>query len=110
MLNQSGREQMSTHKDHRFSIMVHTDDIAILYCLRALADYSQETGNTRITWGGTKKEDWERDGQSVTFHFSSPAYRTKFTGEAHRVLPRGSWSKVKECDNDPAIRQSEGVA
>ncbi len=53
---------MTTHKDHRFSITVHTDDVAILYCLRALADYSQETGNTRIAWGGTKREDWERDG------------------------------------------------
>ena len=93
---------MSTHKDHRFSITVRTPDLAVLYCLRALADYSQETGNTRITWGGTRKEDWERDKQCVTFRFSKPAYRDKFVKEANRVLLNGSWSKVKESDNDPA--------
>jgi len=96
---------MTTHKDHRFSITVHTDDLAVLYCLRALADYSQETGNTRITWGGTKKEDWERDGRSVTFRFSRPEYRAKFTDEAIRVLPIKSWSKVRVSDNDPATPQ-----
>jgi len=97
---------MSTHKDHRFSITVHTDDLAILYCLRALADYSQETGNTRITWGGTKKADWERDGRSVTFRFSRPTYREKFTKEAARVLPNSSWSKRSVSDNDPATPRS----
>jgi len=102
---QLGDESMTTHREHHFSITVHTDDIAILYCLRALADYCQETGNTRITWGGTKKEEWERGGKSVTFHFSSPAYRTKFSREAARVLPSDSWSKVRESDNDPAIPQ-----
>ena len=97
---------MSTHVDHRFSITVRTDDLAILYCLRALADYSQETGNTRITWGGTKKADWERGGRCVTFRFSKPEYRTKFNKEADRVLPNNSWSKVRESDNDPATPRS----
>jgi hypothetical protein len=97
---------MSTHADHRFSIRVQTDDIAVLYCLRALADYSQETGNTRITWGGTKKEDWERSGRSVVFRFTRPTYRTRFIKEASRVLPAGSWAKVAENDNDPALPRS----
>lgn len=97
---------MTTHADHRFSITVHTDDLAVLYCLRALADYSQTTGNTRITWGGTKKDDWEHSGRMVTFRFSSPSYRTGFTKEAVRVLPDGSWSKVRQRDNDPATPRS----
>jgi len=100
------RGHITTHKDHHFSITVYTDDLAILYCLRALADYSQKTGNTRITWGGTKKEDWERDGRSVTFRFSKPAYRAKFVNEADRVLPTSSWRKIKESDKDPATPQS----
>ena len=99
---------MSTHSEHRLSITVHTDDLAVLYCLRALADYSQETGNTRITWGGTKKQDWERDGRSVTFRFSDPRYRAKFIQESGRVLPQGSWSKIGESDNDPAVPRSNG--
>jgi len=97
---------MSTHNEHRFSITVHTEDLAILYCLRAIADYSQETGNTRITWGGTKKNDWERQNRSVTFRFSKPSYRTKFTQEAGRVLPADSWRKMTESNNDPAVPQS----
>jgi len=97
---------MSTHADHRFSITIHTDDLAVLYCLRTLADYCQATGNTRITWGGTKKEDWERSGRMVTFRFSNPSYRTHFTQEAMRVLPNGSWSKVRQSDSDPATPRS----
>jgi len=97
---------MSTHADHKFSITVHTDDIAVLYCLRALADYSQTTGNTRITWGGTTKEEWERSGRMVTFRFSNPSYRAGFTQEAIRILPNGSWSKVRQSDNDPATPRS----
>ena len=97
---------MTTHKDYRFSITVYTDDVPILYCLRALADFSQETGNTRIAWGGTKREDWERDKRTVTFRFSKPEYRVKFFKEAIRVLPNKLWKTVEEDDNDPATPQS----
>ena len=96
---------MTTHSDHHYSITVQTPDLAILYCLRALADYAQKTGNTRITWGGTKKEDWMRNNQTVKFHFSQPAYRDDFVEEAIRVLPDGSWSNVRQDDNDPAVRK-----
>jgi hypothetical protein len=98
---------MITHDDYHFSITVHTEDIAILYCLRGLTDYSERSTLKKIAWGNTKGEDWKRDGQSVTFHFSSPSYRNKFTQESIRVLPAGSWSKVRESDNDPAVRQKK---
>jgi hypothetical protein len=98
---------MTTHRDHRYSITVYTSDPAVLYCLRALADYSQKTGNTRITWGGTKREDWEANNKTVKFHFSDPNYRTGFIEEATRVLPKGSWEKRGEIDNDPARPQSK---
>jgi hypothetical protein len=97
---------MSTHKDHRFSITVHTVDLAVLYCLRALADYSQKTGNTRITWGGTTKADWKRNEDSVTFRFTRPEYRVSFTKEANRVLQKNSWIMVSESDSDPAVKRS----
>lgn len=97
---------MSTHAEHRFSATVHTRDPAVLYCLRALADYSQKTGNTRIVWGGTRREDWERQAHQVTFHFSSPTYREGFLLESQRLLPAESWEKIRESDNDPAHRQS----
>lgn len=92
----------TTHSDHHFSIQVQTNDLAILYCLRSLADYSQERGNTRITWGGTSKKDWKRNNNSVKFHFSEVKYRKKFIDEADRILPKNSWQIIKQNDNDPA--------
>jgi hypothetical protein len=84
----------TAHQDHRYSITVKTLDPAILYCLRALADYSQKTGNTRIAWGGTKREDWEINNKTVKFHFSDPNYRKEFIAEAKRVLPNVSWETM----------------
>jgi hypothetical protein len=97
---------MTTHSEHRFSVTVRTSEPAVLYCLRALADFSQKTGNTRIVWGGTRREDWERQHNQVSFHFSDPRYRQGFLMEANRLLPVGSWEKVGENDHDPAQRQS----
>ncbi len=48
---------MSHHSEHRFSITVETEDLAVVYCLRFLADFAQATGNSRIAWGGTKDGD-----------------------------------------------------
>ncbi len=92
----------TTHGDHHFSVQVHTDDLAVLYCLRSLADYSQESGNTRITWGGTSKEDWKRHNNSVKFHFSEIRYRQKFINEANRILPKNSWHIATQSDDEPA--------
>ena len=96
----------TTHSDHHFSIQVQTNDLAVLYCLRALADYSQEKGNTRITWGGTSREDWRRNNNRVKFHFSEDKYRARFVAESKRVLPEGTWQVIKQSDSDPAIPKS----
>ena len=48
---------MSTHADHKFSITVHTDDIAVLYCLRALADYSQTTETPALLGAEPQKKN-----------------------------------------------------
>ena len=96
----------TTHRDHHYSITVHTVDLAILYCLRALADYAQKTGNNKIPSGGTTKECWERNNKNVKFHFSNPEYREGFVAEAFRVLPKNLWSKTKQNDDDPATPKS----
>ena len=59
------------HADYKFSVTVKSDDIAVVNCLRALSQYSQQKGNNRIPWGGTKDADWRRDDNTVTFHFTS---------------------------------------
>lgn len=80
-------------KDYRFTVTIHTDDLAVLYCLRGLAAYCQRTGNMYKTWGGTDKDHWQ-ERRRVTFHFSIKSYRDDFLSEARRLFPpdRKLWS------------------
>jgi hypothetical protein len=95
-----------THKDFHYSVTIQTDDLALLGCLRALTQHLQVTGNARIPWGGTKREDWERDGHHATFHFSSSDYREEFLRHARRLLPANLWRVTREKDDDPAKPQT----
>lgn len=98
---------MIEHRDYKFSITVHSEDLAIINCLRALSQFSQKNGNNRIPWGGTKDTDWKQDNQQVTFRFTSNYYREGFKSEVLRLLPKGSCSFIKENDNDPAQKVSK---
>ena len=93
---------MTTHADHKYSITIYSDDLAVVNCLRALSKYSQKTGNNTIPYGGTKEKDWQRNRHEVTFHFSNPAYREGFVSEAKRLLPKETWVEVRRNDNNPA--------
>jgi len=93
---------MSNRKDYKFSITIHSDDLAVVNCLRALSQYSQKTGNNRIPWGGTKDNDWKQNSNSVTFRFSQPEYREGFITELRRLLPDNLWVERSRSDNDPA--------
>ena len=93
---------MSDHSLFRFSVTIASGDLAIVHCLRALSQFSQKTGNVRIPWGGTKEDDWKRDGKRVTFHFSKTEYREGFLAESRRLLPPALWQEMARSDNDPA--------
>ncbi len=93
---------MNQHAMYKFSVTVHTDDLALLHCLRGLSQFSQKKGNVRIPWGGTKKTDWKMANHKATFHFSSPAYRKCFIQEATRLVPDSLWKEVSRSDHDPA--------
>lgn len=92
---------MTERGDYRFSVTIHTDDLAVVNCLRSLSQYSQKTENNRIPWGGTKDRDWNKDGHMVTFRFSQPSYREGFIKEIERLLSRALWVERKRNDNDP---------
>ncbi len=79
---------ITIHADHKYSITIYTEDLAVVNCLRALSKFSQKTGNNNIPWGGTKDKDWRQNDNRVTFYFSSPEYRDGFTCEINRLLPR----------------------
>ena len=97
----------ASHADYHFSITVHTEDLALLGCLRALSAHAQTIGNSRIPWGGTKKTDWERNNHQATFRFSDQSFRDTFIREVERLLPKGLWNIVSKSDADPASPQSE---
>jgi hypothetical protein len=97
----------TTHADHHFSITVRSDDLAVVGCLRAVAQHCQQTGNARIAWGHTKEPDWRRAGKRVTFHFSEPNYREEFKLVASRVIQTGLFAVESERDDDPATPADE---
>lgn len=97
---------MSQHDRYRYSVTMHTDELAVVNCLRALAQFSQKTGNGRIAWGGTKDIDWRASLHEVTFHFDSSTYRDDFRREVSRLLPAALWRETRASDHDPATPQS----
>lgn len=94
------------HAEFHYSITIATEDLAVVYCLRALADFSQATGNSRIAWGGTKDDDWRNAGRRVCFRFTNPRYREDFHSHATRLLPATAWREVARSDSDPATPQA----
>ena len=96
----------STHKQFHYSVTIFSDDLAVVGCLRSLSQHSQATGNARIPWGGTKREDWEHDRHHVTFRFTSTVYRDDFLRQAQRLLPAGLWRVAGQSDSDPASPQA----
>jgi hypothetical protein len=85
-------------KDHHFAVTLRSDDLALVNCLRALADFSQKTGNRRRSWRDATDEAWVAGNLEVTFHFTSQAYREDFSGEVRRLLPGHLWKVVAESD------------
>jgi hypothetical protein len=89
-----------------FSVTCETHDLAVLHCLRSLAQYAEGSRIPKsIPWGGTKEVDWRRNADTATFRFTSPKYREVFLEEAGRLLPAGTWRSVRQSDTDPATRQ-----
>jgi hypothetical protein len=97
---------MGEHASYRYSVTIASDDLAVVNCLRALAQFSQKDGNNRVPWGGPKTIDWQRDEKRVTFCFNDPKFRHDLLSEAARLLPAGSWQVVVMRDDDPALPRS----
>jgi len=89
----------------RFSITCHSDDLAVVHCLRALCEFAERSVLGQIAWGGTGAEAWRAHGNRITPRFSDPAFRDAFVTAATDVLQPGLWAEVQRSDNDPAKRQ-----
>src|SRR5437764_10841247 len=70
----------------RFSVSCETEDLAVLHCLRALAQYAEGSNIPKnIPWGGTGEAEWQRNHNVVTFRFTSSEYRSTMVSEAARL-------------------------
>ena len=90
-----------TRNDYKFSVVIMSDDLALVNCFRALCQYCQNGGNGRFSWAGTGTKDWRRDAHKVKFYFKSLNERIEFLCQADRLFPKDLWSKGEEKDNDP---------
>ena len=50
----------------KFSITCHTDELAVVHCLRSLCEFAENDCLPQIGWGGTKKSDWIAAGNRIT--------------------------------------------
>lgn len=96
---------MSTaHAKYRYSATLHTDDAAVLHCLRALCQRSAGGQFPQIGWGGTTQAQWKANGGRFVVRFTATEKREEFFSDAKRLL-EGHWSEVARSDNDPASPQ-----
>ncbi len=95
---------MATPADYHYSATVQTNDLAVLHCLRALADYAEKSQLKKVAWGGTTADYWRQHGHMVKFHFSSMDCRETFLKEATRVLP-DMWKLFRTKDDDPPTEE-----
>jgi hypothetical protein len=95
---------MDDYQRYRFSLTCRTDDLAVLYRLRALCQWAEEWRKPQIGWGGTTERSWETSGHCATFRFTQASHRDKFVTAAAELLA-GRWEKIGESDEDPASRQ-----
>ena len=78
---------MTKHADHPFSATLSSRDLALIGCLRALAEFCQQASNRRSFSEGKEENDWRAAGQKVTFCFETALDRDLFKNEVRRLLP-----------------------
>jgi hypothetical protein len=98
-------DALTDYERCQYSITCHTDDLAVVHCLRALCQHAEEDCRPQMAWGGTGAVAWQQAGNQITLRFTTPGYREAFLREAVRLLPAGSWRETARSDSDPASRR-----
>lgn len=99
-----------THADYHFSIKCFTNHLAVLHCLRGLAQYAEKSQLKGIAWGGTDEEYWQSNDHCVVFHFSQARYRQEFKEAAAQFLIKDCWTPRGCNDADPASPEKPKAA
>ena len=87
------------HNLFKFSITCHTDDLAVVFCLRALCQFVEQHKYPQIGWGGTGESSWRNSSNRITLHFTDSEYRDSFIKQANRLFNK-KWSLISTNDND----------
>ena len=88
------------HEEFRFSVTLHTDDLALLHCLRALCHYCESSAHKATGTAGAKQSDWDEHGHRVVLRFSTHGCRTMFVDQVERLVSRDLWKLVAQSDHD----------
>lgn len=73
-----------------YQISVQSDDLRVVHAMRGIAAHIMP----RDSWGGTGKDNWERDGHVVTFKFRYSNQRDTFIRDLHEILKPNTFSLV----------------
>ena len=93
---------MPDYTAYRYSVTIYTEDLAVVHCLRGLAQYTQASGSRQTAWENTGEREWRAANCMVTFHFTEPSYRDDFLESARRILQTNTWNEASQSDHDPA--------
>jgi hypothetical protein len=78
-------------------------NLALIECVRALAEFSRQAGSKNISSEAEGEGDWRAAGQKVTFCFAEALDRDLFKNEVRRLLPADLVRFDGEGDNGLAI-------
>jgi hypothetical protein len=91
-----------SHELFRYSIRCQSEDLPVIYCLRAIAHFAERHSQKNIAWGGTGDDDWKANGRCITLRFTHPEFRQVFRDVGNDLLP-GRWNEAASSDSDPAV-------
>ena len=83
-----------------YTVTCETHDLAVLYCLRALREYSEPASHGAFGTAEGDVEAWQAADGQITFRFADVKSRDVFLGEATRLLS-GKWIRMA-LGTDPA--------
>jgi hypothetical protein len=97
-------EQNDWYPRYHFSVTCRTDDLGVLFCLRALCQVGRGGSVSTYWMGRNDRSKMKKSGGQSTFRFTDPAHRQRFIGKAGELLA-SRWAVTSQSDNDPASRQ-----
>jgi len=92
------------YRKFKLSVTCQSSDLAVVHCLRALAQWAEKHRHPQIGWGGSGEKEWKGSDGKIVLRFTSEQYRRAFIDKATELLPQ-RWKVIATNDADPASRR-----